>query len=613
MIKMKKWLQEKSNRMYSVKNKLLSIFLVILLIPTVLTGLYLATEIRQNLINTKTMEIERNNERIERDIINSLTPIIRVSDWIYQDNDLVELVTHHYQSNYEVYHAYKNYEIFDDYLRYYPDIQHIRFYVNNHTLTDSTGVYYANPEIVSASWYQDAVESKGLINWIQLIDPVTGKEQFTLVRSVYENYQLVGVLLIAVSDKVFEDALADSNNHIFITVGQQNPVFSHPKFDEIDKEYNQFRPLINELLTTEQEENTYPLNNDININSDHEGVTLNLRNIAIPKRSQDNVSIVSVIPTNVIVSEVNKDLMRSFLMILFLFFICFILLAFFIRSFNHRIDALKNSMSKVANGDFDIPPKISGRDEISEVYNHLYATMKSLQTLISENYEHLVQEKNMEIQQRETQFKALSSQINPHFLYNTLEMIRMKALKNKDKEVADIVKILSKLMRKTLENNTKEAPMSEELSFTEMYLEIQQLRFGEEKIFYQIDQNTLNDYLVIPLIIQPIVENSFIHGIEPKEGRGEISIVVNEDEENLHIEIKDNGTGIKVETLNHLKNILNKEEDSDRIGLNNVNQRIKYMYGKEFGLSIDSIEGIGTVVEILLPKRLEKQEENNHV
>lgn len=608
---MKKWLQEKTNRIYSVKNKLLAIFLIILLIPTILTGLYLTTEIRQNLIHTKTMEIEKNNERIERDIINSLAPIIRVSDWIYQDSELVDLVTHHYQSTYEVYDAYKNYEDFDDYLRYYPEIQHIRFYVNNHTLMDSTGIYYAKPGIVSTSWYQEAVKSKGLINWIQLVDPVTGKEQFTLIRSVYDNYQLVGVLLIAVSDKVFDDALADSNNHIFITVGDQNPVFSYPKFDDIDKEYKQFKPLIDELLITEQEDLT-PSNNEININSD-EGVTLNIRNIKIPKRSQDNVSIVSVIPTNVIVSEVNKDLMRSFLMILFLFFICFILLVLFIRSFNRRVDALKNSMSKVASGDFDIPPEISGKDEISEVYDHLYTTMNSLQTLIAENYDHLIQEKNMEIQQRETQFKALSSQINPHFLYNTLEMIRMKALKNKDKEVADIVKILSKLMRKALENNTKEAPLSEELSFTEMYLEIQQLRFGEEKIFYQIDQNTLNDYLVLPLIIQPIVENSFIHGIEPKEGRGEISIVVNEDEENLHIEIKDNGIGIKNETLNHLKNILNKEEDSDRIGLNNVNQRIKYMYGKKFGLSIDSIEGIGTVVKILLPKRLENPEERNHV
>src|SRR5699024_9401686 len=146
-----------------------------------------------------------------------------------------------------------------------------------------------------------------------------------------------------------------------------------------------------------------------------------------------------------------------------------------------------------------------------------------------------------------------------------------------------------------------------------MYLEIQQLRFGEEKIFYQIDQNTLNDYLVLPLSIQPIVENSFIHGIEPKEGRGEISIVVNEDEENLQIDIKDNGIEMKNETLNHLKSILDKEEDYNKIWLNNVNQRIKYMYGKKFGLSIDSIEGIGTVVKILLPKRLENPEERNHV
>src|SRR5699024_489470 len=211
--------------------------------------------------------------------INSLALIIRVSDWIYQDSELVDLVTHHYQSTYEVYDAYKNYEDFDDYLRYYPEIQHIRFYVNNHTLMDSTGIYYAKPGIVSTSWYQEAVKSKGLINWIQLVDPVTGKEQFTLIRSVYDNYQLVGVLLFA-----------DSNNHIFITVGDQNPVFSYPKFDDIDKEYKQFKPLIDELLITEQEDLT-PSNNEININSD-EGVTLNIRNIKIPKRSQDNVSIV---------------------------------------------------------------------------------------------------------------------------------------------------------------------------------------------------------------------------------------------------------------------------------------------------------------------------------
>lgn len=599
-----------SNQFYSVKSKLLTIFLVILLIPVIITGLFLATEIRQNLIDSKMNEIERNNERIERDIVNSLTPIIRVSDWIYQDTDLIELVTHHYNSTYEVYQAYSNYELFEDYLRYYPDINHIRFYVNNQTLTDSTGVYYANSSIIHTTWYQEAVEKRGLINWIQLVDPVTGEESFTLIRSVYDDFKLIGVLLISVSDKVFNDALADSNSSVFITVGKQNPVFSYPRFDDIEEEYNKYKPLVNELLAEEQIENSYQLDNNIDINSDDEGITLNVRNIAIPQRIQNSVNIIGVIPTNAIVSEANRDITLSYLFILFIFFICFVLLVLFIRSFDRRIDALKNSMSKVASGDFNISSKISGKDEISEVYDHLYSTMQSLQKLISENYSHLIQEKNMEIRQRETQFKALSSQINPHFLYNTLEMIRMKALKNKDREVADIVKILSKLMRQALDNNTKTRLLSEELSFTEMYLEIQRLRFGEEQVHYQIEQNTINDYKVIPLIIQPIVENSFIHGIEPKEGLGEIFIVVNEDDEYLYIEIKDNGVGIDAQTLEKIKYILNQKEDSDRIGLNNVNQRVKYVYGKEYGLSIESIEGVGTIVKILLPKILDEQEES---
>lgn len=599
---MNKWSQLKKKRFFSVKNQLISVFILILLIPIVVTGIYLTTEIRQSLVHSRTMDIKTDNDRIESDLVNSLTPIVRVADWIYQDNSLTDLVTHEYDSVYEVYLAYKEYELFDDYLRYYPDIEHIRYYVNNPTLTDSTGVYYADESIINSNWYQHAAEKMGGIHWSQLIDPVTGNEHFTLTRAVYSDYRLIGVVQIAVSDTIFEKILEDSISTVFINVGNHNPVYSYPRFQDIDEEYKRYNKEIDKVIENQL--------NSSNRELEQENITFNIKTINIPKTHQENINIISVIPTDAIVEEVNQDLLTAYLFILFIFILCFILLLAFTRSFNNRIDTLKNSMSKVAQGDFDIPEVITGNDEITEVYSHLNTTMHSLEKLISDNYEHVLHEKNMQIRQRETQFKALSSQINPHFLYNTLEMVRMKALKNKDKEVADIIKILSQLMRKALEGNTQIQSISDELEFTKKYLEIQQLRFGENRIYYEIKNNTTKDYLIIPLIIQPIVENSFVHGIELKEDNGMILIVVDEFEENLYIEVKDNGLGIPLEKLEKLRRIINEDEDSDRIGLNNVTQRIKHAYGKEYGLILDSIEGEGTTVKVTIPKRESKSKED---
>jgi two-component system sensor histidine kinase YesM len=598
---MNKWNQFKKDGFFSIKNQLISVFILILLIPVVVTGVYLTTEIRQSLVQSRTKDIRTDNDRIENDLVNSLTPIVRVADWIYQDDSLTELVTHEYESVYEVYLAYKEYELFDDYLRYYPDIQHIRYYVNNPTLTDSTGVYYADESIINSNWYQHAVEKMGEIHWSQSIDPVTGNEYFTLIRAVYSDYRLIGVVQIAVSDNVFEKILEDSISTVFINLGNHNPIYSYPQFQDIEEGYKKYNEEIDQVIENQL--------NSSNRELEQEDITFNIKTVNIPKSPQENINIISVIPTDVIVEEVNQDLLTAYISIFLIFILCFILLLAFTRSFNNRIDTLKNSMSKVAKGDFDIPEVITGNDELTEVYSHLITTMNSLEKLISDNYKHVLLEKNMQIRQRETQFKALSSQINPHFLYNTLEMIRMKALKNKDKEVANIIKILSQLMRKALEGNTQIQSISDELEFTKKYLEIQQLRFGENRIHYEIKDNTNKDYLIIPLVIQPIVENSFVHGIELKEDNGLIIIVVDELKNSLCIEVKDNGLGIRKEKLEKLRKIINEEEDSDRIGLNNVTQRIKYAYGKDYGLTIESVEGEGTIVKVFIPKIESKPKE----
>ena len=199
----------------------------------------------------------------------------------------------------------------------------------------------------------------------------------------------------------------------------------------------------------------------------------------------------------------------------------------------------------------------------------------------------------------------LANQINPHFLYNTLETIRMKAFCNGDKEIADIVKKLGKIMRRNLEVSGKMVSLQSELELIENYLQIQSMRFeGMVKYELNIEASVRKEgYKILPLLLQPVVENAFIHGLEEKKEKGTIIIDILENDECLIVKVKDDGVGIepdKLEIINH-KLALSEENNGKSIGMINVNQRIKIHYGKQYGLSIESKFGKGTIVTLSLP------------
>jgi two-component system sensor histidine kinase YesM len=229
--------------------------------------------------------------------------------------------------------------------------------------------------------------------------------------------------------------------------------------------------------------------------------------------------------------------------------------------------------------------------------------IESIKQLIHEVYEEKIQKERLNNRQKQMEFKMLASQINPHFLFNTLETIRMKAHCNGQEEVANIVKMLAKLMRRNLEVGNKTASMQSEIDLVKSYLEIQKFRFGD-RVSYEI--NLLCDigtYNVVPLLIQPIVENAFIHGLEGKEGIGKIIVNVESDKDRLIISVVDDGIGMDKEKLKYIfkrLNDLNRSSEKS-IGLSNVNQRIKLFYGDMYGLEIHSKVDEGTNVIISLP------------
>lgn len=280
-----------------------------------------------------------------------------------------------------------------------------------------------------------------------------------------------------------------------------------------------------------------------------------------------------------------------------------ILLGICTERFIKRLDEFKNQLHRAAAGDFQIYASHEDKDEISELYHDLHIMIDSIQQLTATVYEEQVQKEKLNSRQKDVEFKMLASQINPHFLYNTLETIRMKARCYGELEIEELVKMLAKIMRRNISVGDKLVTLKSELELVEYYLKIQQYRFGG-RVSYQILEKCETEYLkIMPLIIQPVVENAFVHGLETKEGEGQIRIIV-EKKDSLIIEIIDDGIGIPRDKLEEINENLNdfRKLTRSNIGLSNVNQRIKLLYGEEYGLYIESEENIGTKVIIKIPE-----------
>ena len=214
---------------------------------------------------------------------------------------------------------------------------------------------------------------------------------------------------------------------------------------------------------------------------------------------------------------------------------------------------------------------------------------------------------------REAQILALQNQINPHFLYNTLETIRSEAIMNGAVNAGTMAEALATFFRYTISNLDYLVQIEDELENIQNYFTIQHYRFGN-KIGIQItydeeDKNILRLYIP-KLIMQPVVENAIYHGIEQKLGAGQVTISISYTKQNLDIMISDDGIGIKDTELSEINNRLwtdsenygyEKSEKSGGISIRNVNQRIKLLFGEEYGIWLNSIYGIGTDVHIKLP------------
>lgn len=258
--------------------------------------------------------------------------------------------------------------------------------------------------------------------------------------------------------------------------------------------------------------------------------------------------------------------------------------------------AILEKMRQVEAGDFTKRMKLSGNPEmdvLTRVYNSM---LDSINKLITEVYESSIAEKNAKI-------SALQSQINPHFLYNTLNIMKSISRVKGVEEVAEISESLSDLFKYSMKGLDVPVKLQDEIEHIDNYMRIIQYRFRDRFAFYKQVEDRVLDVNIPKLLIQPLVENAVNHGLKDKQD-GEIHLRCFQDEQYLVIEVKDNGVGMKEEKLTSVREDSQRRRMDDKtegIGLNNISQRLRLMYGYRYDFEIDSAWQSGTIVRIRLP------------
>lgn len=255
------------------------------------------------------------------------------------------------------------------------------------------------------------------------------------------------------------------------------------------------------------------------------------------------------------------------------------------------IRELSNAMKQVEEENFDIEVQSKRKDEIGRLIISFNYMVGKIRQLIYEVYQKKLEQKNAEI-------RALQAQINPHFLYNTLDSINWMLIERDEQDISDVVISLGEILRYAIGGGSHVVPLRDEMHYIESYLCIQKNRL-EERLNYrwEVDEDAL-DFSVPRLILQPIVENAVIHGIEPLKEGGTITVKAWMEGETLLLQITDNGKGMTQAELEELKKKIAGKNDTGNIGMRNIRRRIELTYGEKQAMEIRSNQGEGTAVTL---------------
>lgn len=318
-------------------------------------------------------------------------------------------------------------------------------------------------------------------------------------------------------------------------------------------------------------------------------------NVLVTRVPNTKWKIVSVVETSVILRSFYRMLTAAILTSIVIFTLFFIFSRKFLHSIINPINLLKQGMSDVEEGKLDTRVAPAGQKEIR-------ALMSSFNSMTGRIRDLLFLTKQQQREKMKAEISALQSQINPHFLVNTLNSIRFTAMVSKFDSIKNMAEALIKILSASFKDPDKTYSIANEIEILESYVYLMKIRYSENfDVIWKVEDKCLN--CSIPrLLIQPVVENAIVHGFEDREDPGTISINIYERGRIIFIQVEDNGKGMKLNETDTLEQSLkNVKRQGHGIGLANTDRRIKLNYGDEYGITLRSEVGKGSIVTITIP------------
>lgn len=319
--------------------------------------------------------------------------------------------------------------------------------------------------------------------------------------------------------------------------------------------------------------------------------------VAWARESRSGITTIEIMDMDLLKNDRMMLMQTIILIFIACLFLGVVLSVYFSHMVRKPIERLVTHIGHVAEGDFTQNPEIESADEIGKigkVVNVMSAEIKQLMDCRIQD----------EKEKNDLELKMLQAQINPHFLYNTLDSIKWIAVIQKNSGIVKAVTALSKLLKNMAKGFHEKVTVREELDFVNDYVTIEKLKYAEMfDLQVEISEERLYQAKIVKLTLQPLVENAIFSGIEPTGRNGHITIKIGADEKCLLLVVSDDGVGIPKEKIEEILND-NADLKGDRmssIGIANVNRRIKLIYGEAYGLSVESCEGVYTHVHIRIP------------
>lgn len=576
-----------------IKTKLLISYTLVVLLPVLLVGMILTNAMKDMALDAAIKEASDNVNSVYNKLSETFNTAMDITLQLQGDDNLAMMLSADYTSVEDILDAYSRYKAMDSYLLLYSQLQDIKLYVYNTSILNSGYFLKVTNDISQSQWYKNVYKNNGQIMWQSIYDK--SKDTYTLcVTSLLKNRFVNGPLAVMV---------------ISLKNGYMDSIFENEPFDiMLIDDAERIVAAKDPALIGEMASNIgisgiadIPLGvQEVKYNDERfEAIVKSIK----PSVNNGDYKIVSLFPIKDIEAKTAPVRRLGFSIIGMSLAVALALIFLFSNTMSARISSISGDMHRIAGGDFNFTPTVKGNDEIAQLSQDLDVLTRSIKRLIHEVYESNMQKSQLIAKQKEIKLQMLASQINPHFLFNTLETIRMQAHCKGEKEIARVVKLLARIMRRNLETGNELVKLGAEIELVNDYLEIERFRYGD-KIHYNINyQDDMADYMVLPLLIQPVVENAIVHGLESKQGGGSVNIEIYKDGGLLKIIVQDDGVGMSEGELKKVLSALNEIDDMPgyRIGLRNVHQRIKLFYGENYGLKIYSEVGKGTRVEILLP------------